>query len=253
MLTAYLIIAMLNDKQLSNTLKKTYKKLYSAFGPQHWWPGDTPFEVIVGAILTQNTAWTNVEKAIHNLKKARLLTPRKLHDLSQKELARYIRPAGYFNIKAKRLKYFLNYLFDNYSGSLNRMFYGASRYMEQANRVGVKKRRHGRLSPKNTVASVHKLRRELLQVNGIGPETADSILLYAGNHPVFVVDAYTKRILSRHRIISQDADYHEVQELFMKNLPHDVEIFNEYHALLVMVGKDFCKNKKPRCSKCPLM
>jgi len=231
---------MIMNKGLSNTFKKTYNKLFKAFGPQHWWPGDTPFEVIVGAILTQNTAWINVEKAIHNLKKARLLNPRKLHDLSQKELAKYIRPAGYFNIKAKRLKYFLNYLFDNYSGSLNRMFYGASRLC--------RRRKHG-----NTVASVHKLRRELLQVNGIGPETADSILLYAGNHPVFVVDAYTKRILSRHRIISQDADYHEVQGLFMKNLPHDVEIFNEYHALLVMVGKDFCKNKKPRCSKCPLM
>lgn len=210
---------------LSNTLKKTYRKLFTAFGPQHWWPGDTPFEVIVGAILTQNTAWTNVEKAIHNLKKARLLTPRKMHDLSQAELAKYIRPAGYFNIKAKRLKYFLNYLFDNYGGSLNRMF---------------KKR-------------TDALRRELLQVNGIGPETADSILLYAGNHPVFVVDAYTKRIFSRHQIIKADAEYHDVQEIFMKNLPHDIRMFNEYHALIVKVGKDFCRNRKALCSRCPLM
>ena len=216
---------MVRGKQLSNTLKKIYKKLFTAFGPQHWWPGDTPFEVIVGAILTQNTAWTNVEKAIHNLKKARLLTPRKMHDLSQAELAKYIRPAGYFNIKAKRLKHFLNYLFDNYGGSLNRMF---------------KKR-------------TDALRRELLSVNGIGPETADSILLYAGNHPVFVVDAYTKRIFSRHQIIKADAEYHDVQEIFMKNLPHDIKMFNEYHALIVRIGKDFCRNRKPLCSRCPLM
>src|SRR3972149_12314300 len=161
---------MVRGKQLSNTLEKIYKKLFTAFGPQRWWPGDTPFEVIVGAILTQNTAWKNVEKAIHNLKKAKVLQSKKMHDLSERELAKLIRPAGYFNIKAKRLKYFLNYLFDNYGGSLNRMF---------------KKR-------------TDALRRELLQVNGIGPETADSILLYAGNHPVFVVDAYTKRIFSRH-------------------------------------------------------
>ena len=216
---------MVRGKQLSNTLKKIYKKLFTAFGPQHWWPGDTPFEVIVGAILTQNTAWTNVEKAIHNLKKARLLTPRKMHDLSQAELAKYIRPAGYFNIKAKRLKHFLNYLFDNYGGSLNRMF---------------KKR-------------TDALRRELLSVNGIGPETADSILLYAGNHPVFVVDAYTKRIFSRHQIIKEDTDYHDIQKLFVDNLPHDVKIFNEYHALIVSIGKDFCRNRKPLCSRCPLM
>ncbi|MBI5875870.1 MAG: endonuclease III domain-containing protein, partial [Deltaproteobacteria bacterium] len=202
-----------------------YKKLFSAFGSQHWWPGDTPFEVIVGAILTQNTAWTNVEKAIRNLKKAKLLNPKRLHDLSQAELAQYIRPAGYFNIKAKRLKHFLNYLFDNYGGSLNRMF---------------KKR-------------TDALRRELLEVNGIGPETADSILLYAGNHPVFVVDAYTKRIFSRHGIILADVEYHDVQEIFIKNLPHDVKMFNEYHALIVRVGKDFCRTKKPLCGRCPLM
>jgi len=216
---------MVRGKQLSNTLKKIYKKLFTAFGPQHWWPGDTPFEVIVGAILTQNTAWTNVEKAIHNLKKARLLTPRKMHDLSQAELAKYIRPAGYFNIKAKRLKHFLNYLFDNYGGSLNRMF---------------KKR-------------TDALRRELLSVNGIGPETADSILLYAGNHPVFVVDAYTKRIFLSHQVIKEDMDYHDIQKLFMDNLPHDVKIFNEYHALIVRIGKDFCRNRKHLCSRCPLM
>ena len=210
---------------LSTTLKKTYRKLFSAFGHQHWWPGDTPFEVIVGAILTQNTAWTNVEKAIHNLKKAKLLTPGKLHDLSQDEIAKYIRPAGYFNIKAKRLKHFLNYLFDNYGGNLKKMF---------------KKR-------------TDAVRRELLSVNGIGPETADSILLYAGNHPVFVVDAYTKRIFSRHQVVKADAEYHDIQELFMKNLPHDVKMFNEYHALIVKAGRDFCRTRKPLCSRCPLM
>lgn len=213
------------NKGLPNVLKKTYNKLFKAFGPQHWWPGDTPFEVIVGAILTQNTAWTNVEKAIHNLKKAKLLTPGKLHDLSQDEIAKYIRPAGYFNIKAKRLKHFLNYLFDNYGGNLKKMF---------------KKRSDA-------------LRRELLSVNGIGSETADSILLYAGNHPVFVVDAYTKRIFSRHQVVTADADYHDIQELFMKNLPHDVKMFNEYHALIVKAGKDFCRTRKPLCSRCPLM
>lgn len=213
------------SKQLSTTLKKTYNKLFKAFGPQRWWPGDTSFEVIVGAILTQNTAWTNVEKAIHNLKKAKLLNPKRLHELSHGELAKYIRPAGYFNIKAKRLKHFLNYLFDDYGGRLDRMF------------------------RKRTDA----LRRELLQVNGIGPETADSILLYAGNHVIFVVDAYTKRIFSRHQIIDADADYHDIQEIFMKNLPHDMQMFNEYHALIVRVGKDFCRNKRPLCSKCPLM
>ena len=213
------------NKGLSNTLKKSYNKLLRAFGPQHWWPGDTPFEVIVGAILTQNTAWTNVEKATHNLKKAKLLTPGKLHDLSQDEIAKYIRPAGYFNIKAKRLKHFLNYLFDNYGGNLKKMF---------------KKR-------------TDALRRELLSVNGIGPETADSILLYAGDHPVFVVDAYTKRIFSRHQVVKADAEYHDIQELFMKNLPHVVKMFNEYHALIVKAGKDFCRTRKPMCSRCPLM
>ena len=167
----------------------------------------------------------HVEKAIHNLKKAKLLTPGKLHDLSQDEIAKYIRPAGYFNIKAKRLKHFLNYLFDNYGGNLKKMF---------------KKR-------------TDAVRRELLSVNGIGPETADSILLYAGNHPVFVVDAYTKRIFSRHQVVKADAEYHDIQELFMKNLPHVVKMFNEYHALIVKAGKDFCRTRKPLCSRCPLM
>ncbi|MBI5682153.1 MAG: endonuclease III domain-containing protein [Deltaproteobacteria bacterium] len=215
----------MKNKTLSDTLKKTYHKLFKAFGKQHWWPGETQFEIIVGAILTQNTAWTNVEKAIKNLKKAGALTPKRMHDLSQDELAKLIKPAGYFNIKAKRLKHFLNYLFDEYGGSLDRLF---------------KKR-------------ADFLRKGLLLVNGIGPETADSILLYAGNHPVFVVDAYTQRIFSRHMIIDKEADYEEIQKVFMGNLPHEVKLFNEYHALIVRLGKDFCKNKKPLCNKCPMM
>lgn len=215
----------MKDRGLPNTLKKIYKKLFAAFGHQGWWPGDTQFEVIVGAILTQNTAWTNVEKAIHNLKTARVLQPVKMHGLSEKELAKLIRPAGYFNIKARRLKHFLNYLFDNYGGRLDQMF----------------RRR------------TDSLRRGLLSVNGIGPETADSMLLYAGSHPVFVVDAYTKRILSRHMIIEKDTDYDETQRLFMQNLPHDINMFNEYHALFVNIGKNFCRNRKPICSRCPLM
>jgi endonuclease III related protein len=215
----------MKDRGLPNTLKKLYKKLFTAFGSQGWWPGDTQFEIIVGAILTQNTAWTNVEKAIHNLKAARVLQPGKMHNLSEKALAKLIRPAGYFNIKARRLKHFLNYLFDNYGGRLDQMF---------------RKR-------------ADALRRGLLSVNGIGPETADSILLYAGSHPVFVVDTYTKRILLRHMIIEQDAGYDEIQRLFMQNLPHDVNMFNEYHALFVNIGKYFCKNSRPVCSRCPLM
>lgn len=212
-------------QRLANPIKKTYQKLFNVFGSQSWWPGETQFEIIVGAILTQNTAWTNVEKAIKNLKNAKVLTPKRMHDLSQGELAKLIKPAGYFNIKAKRLKHFLNYLFDEYSGRLDRLF---------------KKR-------------TDFLRKELLAVNGIGPETADSILLYAGRHPVFVVDGYTKRIFSRHMLVDKDADYDEIQMVFMKKLSHDVQIFNEYHALIVKVGKDFCKTRNPLCRKCPLM
>ncbi len=201
-----------------------YKKLYSYFGPQHWWPGDSPFEVMLGAILTQNTSWQNVEKAIRNLKKHKLLNPRKLYKLEQQKLASLIRPAGYYNIKAKRLKYFLDFLFQSYGGDIKRM----SRVDKMV------------------------LRQELLSVNGIGPETADSILLYALNKPVFVVDAYTRRILLRHRLIKEGASYDEVQDLFTGNLKKDAKLFNEYHALLVRLGKDFCLKKKGKCNICPL-
>ncbi len=200
-----------------------YRKLYSYFGPQYWWPAKTPFEVMVGAVLTQNTSWQNVEKAIANLKKNKLLEPHKLHSLPKRRLAALIKSAGYYNIKAGRLKNFLGFLIKHYGGKLNAM------------------------SLKDTLS----LRQELLFVNGIGPETADSILLYALNKPVFVIDAYTKRILSRHGFIREDATYEEVQNLFMQNLKNDVKLFNEYDALLVRLGKEFCLKNKPKCQSCP--
>ncbi len=212
-----------NKGSLKKSLLDIHKILYREFGPQHWWPGETPFEVIVGAILTQNTAWGNVTKAIDNLKKEGYLMPESLYSLSMPKLARLIRPSGYYNIKANRLKEFLNFLFNEYNGSLEKMF----------------------------KTNLPKLREKLLKINGIGPETADSILLYAGNYPIFVIDAYTKRILQRHNIITDGIAYHPLQRLFMDNLPEDVNLFNEYHALIVKTAKDFCK-KKPLCDVCPL-
>jgi endonuclease-3 related protein len=209
---------------LKNKLKVIYEKLYAYFGPQHWWPANSPFEVMVGAILTQNTSWLNVEKAVSNLKRHRLLEPRRLHKLPNKELASLIKSAGYYNIKAKRLKEFLKFFLSKYQGSL-----------KSISRVKLK-----------------LLRKQLLLVNGIGPETADSILLYALEKPVFVVDAYTRRILLRHRLIKEDFDYYAVQNLFVQNLPNKVKLFNEYHALLVRLGKDLCLKNNPKCHACPL-
>ena len=202
---------------------KIYRRLYQAYGTQHWWPGETPFEVMVGAILTQNTSWKNVEKAIQNLKARRVLHVRGIHGLKRNQLASLIRSSGYFRIKADRLKAFVNFLLENCDGELRKM----------------------------TKEGVETLRQTLLGVRGIGPETADSILLYGLQKPIFVVDAYTKRILSRHGIISKDASYEEVQRLFMEHLPHDERLFNEYHALLVHLGKTLCK-KTPKCDQCPL-
>ncbi len=202
---------------------KIYDRLLKEFGPQGWWPGESIFEIIIGAILTQNTAWGNVEKAINNLKQHNLLTPPELHQISEKSLARWIRPAGYFNIKATRIKNFLQFLFSQHQGDLLQL---------------------GELK-------LSVLREKLLTVNGIGPETADSILLYAFGKPIFVVDAYTRRIFSRHKFISEKASYPEIQQLFMTNLPQDVGLFNEFHALIVHLGKNFCQ-RKPRCGKCPL-
>jgi len=210
-------------KTTEEELMLIYQKLYKAFGPRGWWPGDTPFEIIVGAILTQNTSWENVEKAITKMKAYKLLSPDKLNDVEESILAEAIRPSGYYNIKAKRLKRFTDFLFHEYEGDLSLMFY----------------------------QGLNELRTRLLSVNGIGPETADSILLYAGDKPIFVVDAYTRRIFSRHNLINATTNYHETQDLFMKNLPKDVELFNEYHALIVHLGKNFCK-RTPKCAGCPL-
>jgi endonuclease-3 related protein len=207
-----------------DSLLNIYKLLYNRFGPRHWWPGDSRLEIIVGAILTQNTAWASVEKAIKNLKKKRLLTVRKLCRISEKKLSGLIKPAGYYNIKSQRIKNFLTFLNLKYKGNLSAMF-----------RV-----------------RTPILREELLGIKGIGPETADSILLYAGEKPVFVIDAYTKRIFSRHKYIYKDAGYAEVQNLFLKNLPLSTKLFNEFHALIVELGKNLCKSKKPLCNICPM-
>ncbi len=208
---------------MSEKLALMYKKLYAFFGPQHWWPGETPFEVAVGAILTQNTNWGNVEKAIGNLKKDGLLNPSALHSISHDRLAALIRPAGYFNIKAKRLKNFILFLINEYHGSMS----------------GMKKE------------DLSSVRKKLLAVNGIGPETADSIMLYALEKPVFVIDAYTKRVLSRHNILEHDASYDTFQSMFHLKLKENISLFNEYHALFVKLAKENCRTK-PICRGCPL-
>lgn len=200
-----------------------YHRLFKAYGPRHWWPGETPFEVMVGAILTQNTSWRNVEKAIQKLKNKGVLNAEGIHQLRKSQLAPLIRSSGYYRIKAERLKAFVDFLFENYDGNINRM--GKER--------------------------LKTLRAKLLKVNGIGPETADSILLYGLKKRIFVVDAYTKRILLRHEMISESASYGEIQRLFMNHLPHNKRLFNEYHALLVHLGKTLCK-KVPRCDICPI-
>jgi len=202
---------------------KIYRTLYRAYGPRHWWPGETPFEVMIGAILTQNTSWKNVEKAIQELKRKEVLSPEGIYCLTKRELASLIKSSGYYRIKADRVKAFIDFLYEEFDGNLKKM-------------------RERRLEG---------LREKLLGVKGIGPETADSILLYGLKKPVFVVDAYTKRILSRHSIISEKASYDDVQSLFMDHLPVDEKLFNEYHALFVQLGKMVCK-KIPRCDICPL-
>jgi endonuclease III related protein len=212
------------DKKIRKQLMAIYHALFRAYGPQHWWPGDTPFEVLVGAVLTQNTSWANVENAIANLKRERILTFSRMINEAPGKLARLIRPSGFFNVKTKRLRHLLLFIHTEYSGRLTRMF----------------------------AADPARLRRQLLEVNGIGPETADSILLYAGEKPFFVVDAYTKRIFSRQGLIADNADYHALQGLFMENLTHNTRFYNEYHALIVRLGKDHCKKVRPRCSDCPI-
>lgn len=208
----------------ANKFTEIYALLSDHFGPQGWWPGDSPFEIMVGAVLTQNTNWENVRKAIANLKEAGMLSFSALSTLPIDELARLIQPSGYFNIKAKRLMNLLVMLSERYEGRLELL-----------------------LAEELTVA-----RDALLSVKGIGPETADSILLYAANHPIFVVDTYTHRIFSRHHLIPEESDYHSLQEEFHDRLPAQSALYNEYHALIVALGKEYCRKKNPRCSQCPL-
>ncbi len=204
-------------------LQEGFDRLLARFGPRHWWPGETPFEVMVGAILTQNTNWKNVERAIANLKRERVLAPEKMLALPPETLAELIRPAGYYRVKTGRLRSFLTYFVDTSDGSATQM---AARSLEE-------------------------LRPELLAVKGIGPETADSILLYALDKATFVIDAYTKRILLRHSLCSEEDGYYELQELMTDGLPCDIPLYNEYHALIVECAKEHCRTK-PRCDGCPL-
>jgi endonuclease III related protein len=241
-------------------IQRYYRALFEAWGPQNWWPARSRLEVIVGAYLTQNTAWTNVETALANLRSARVLSVKGIGKVPLTELEQLIRPSGYFRQKAQRLKTFVAFLDREYAGSLTRMF----------------------------ARPTAQLREELLALNGIGPETADSILLYAGNHPVFVVDAYTRRIFARHAIVSDDATYEDVRQLFenslaqlaasgvdsqgstqqlaagLPNAPHPpsrmsaatrtalTQVYNEMHGLIVGVGKNYCKKSQPHCDGCPL-
>ncbi len=204
-------------------LDEIYHHLLDHFGPQHWWPGDTALEIMVGAVLTQNTNWENVEKAIANLKGANLLDLHRLAETPTGMLAELIRPSGYYNLKAVRLHNLIRAITAEHD-NLDSFF----------------------------AADLYTLREQLLAVKGIGPETADSILLYAGGFPAFVIDAYTHRLLLRHGLIWEETDYYEMQELFLSGLPEDVALFNEYHALIVRVGKEFCRKTKPRCETCPL-
>lgn len=245
-------------KQKQNKVLQYYRALYRVWGPQHWWPAETRFEVIVGAYLTQNTAWTNVEQALAKLRTAGVLSIEGIRGVRLDRLARLIRSSGYFRQKAKRLKIFVTFLDRNYGGSLDQLF----------------------------AQPTDKLREELLSLNGIGPETADSILLYAGNHPVFVVDAYTRRILDRHGILPEKTAYEEIRKFFQHALApaihaqeqfstaaleagihgaaHPpsamststrtalVQVYNEMHGLIVEVGKNYCRKSKPACEECPL-
>jgi endonuclease-3 related protein len=208
---------------LSERLSEIYELLLEVYGPQHWWPAEGPLEVLVGAVLTQNTNWQGVEKAMASLKLHNLLNPHKLQAIPTEDLARLIKPAGYYNLKAHRLKNLIAFVTEAYSGDLETM----------------------------GQAETDRLRKELLAVNGVGPETADSILLYALQKPVFVVDAYTYRVMSRHGLVGEEVSYDELQELFIQHLPVEVKLFNEYHALLVRVGKLHCR-RKPSCQGCPL-
>jgi len=204
-------------------LLNVYQKLFDRYGPRHWWPAESPFEMAVGAILTQNTNWGNVEKAIANLREAEALSAVALCSLPRSELEKLINPSGFFRQKAERLQLFSGYLLDNYQGSLESLLR----------------------------KPLHLLRQELLALKGIGPETADSILLYGGNHLTFVVDAYTSRLFSRLGCLQGGEKYEEIRSFFMQRLPADVDLYNEFHALIVRHCKDHCR-KRPLCPGCPL-
>lgn len=209
--------------KLRNELVEIYERMEGHFGDLHWWPADDPFEVMVGAILTQNTAWTNVEKAIATLREKGLLQPDRILRIRAEELAELIRPSGYYHLKTARLKAFVRFFAECYSGSVEEM---------QKEALPV-------------------LRDKLLGVWGVGRETADSILLYACAKPAFVIDTYTRRILLRHQLITEKLEYEGIQALFTEALPHEVSLFKQYHALIVNTGKNFCR-KKPLCNNCPL-
>ena len=207
-----------------NKFKEIYTLLSQHFGPQGWWPGDSPLEMMVGAVLTQNTNWENVRKAIANLKESGSLSFAALSTLPVEELAQLLKPSGYFNIKAQRLKNLLQMISERYNGKLELLL----------------------------DADLTTGREALLSVKGIGPETADSILLYAANHPIFVIDTYTHRIFSRHHLVPEESDYDSLQEAFHDKLPAQPVLYNEYHALIVALGKDYCRKNNPRCAQCPL-
>ena len=220
-------MATVSDKQSGTVgLSDLYHRLFAAYGEQHWWPGETPFEVMVGSILTQNTAWTNVEMAITALKDAGAMNPGALRERPLDELAALIRPSGYFNAKARKLRALGEYL---------------ASYGDVVDLVFISK-------------PLAELREELLSIHGVGPETADSMLLYAGNLPSFVIDAYTVRVLTRLGILGAESknSYDDVRGLFHEALPEDVGLFNEYHALFVAHGKDVCTARKPKCGECVL-
>jgi endonuclease-3 related protein len=212
-----------DTRAINQLLQETYHRLRDSYGPQYWWPAEEPFEVMVGAILTQSAAWRNAEKAITNLKAAKALSPRALREHSLPEIATLIYSCGYYNAKARKLKSLAQWLGEYCADDLNRLF----------------------------AKSIDQLRQQLLSVYGIGQETADSIILYAANKPIFVIDAYTRRIISRIGLAPPDNSYAAYQALFMDNLPADVALFNEYHALLVCLGKDVCR-KRPLCPQCCL-
>jgi endonuclease III related protein len=204
-------------------LKRHYALMRGHFGPTHWWPGDTPFEIAAGAILTQNTAWHNVEKALDNLRSAEALDPNTLLSMPVTQLETLLRPSGFFRVKTRRLQEFCAYLIERYGGDMIRL----------------------------AATPLDRLRSELLAVHGIGPETADDILLYACGKPVFVVDAYTRRILSRHGLVPFSIGYEALRQVYETHLDTDLELFQDYHGQIVFTAKTFCRSR-PNCAGCPL-